>query len=94
MEETGVLGENHRTAASHCQTLSHKVVLSTPRHELYLVLFVDNDFFFIHELSNSYLFLHRLVYYWLIHTYKHTVLSNYGHIQEHSTLLLFLFVYG
>ena len=33
VEETGVPGENHRPAASHCQTLSHNVVSSTPRHE-------------------------------------------------------------
>ena len=26
-------GENHRPVASHCQTLSHNVVSSTPRHE-------------------------------------------------------------
>jgi len=31
VEETGVPGENHRSAASHCQTLSHNVVSSTPR---------------------------------------------------------------
>jgi hypothetical protein len=31
MEETGVPGENHRTVASHLQTLSHNVVSSTPR---------------------------------------------------------------
>jgi len=30
VEETG---ENHRPTASHCQTLSHKVVSSTPPHE-------------------------------------------------------------
>ena len=29
--ETGVPGENHRSAASYCQTLSHNVVSSTPR---------------------------------------------------------------
>ena len=29
-EENGVPGENHRPAASHWQTLSHNVVLSTP----------------------------------------------------------------
>ena len=29
VEETGVPGENHRPAASHWQTLSHNVVLST-----------------------------------------------------------------
>jgi hypothetical protein len=29
MEETGVLGENHRSVASHWQTLSHNVVSST-----------------------------------------------------------------
>jgi hypothetical protein len=28
---TGVPGENHRTVASHLQTLSHNVVSSTPR---------------------------------------------------------------
>ena len=33
MEETGVPGENHRPVASHSQTLSHNIVLSTPRHE-------------------------------------------------------------
>jgi len=32
-EETGVPGENHRPVASYLQTLSHKVVSSTPRHE-------------------------------------------------------------
>ena len=31
VEETGVPGENHRLVASHCQTLSHNVVSSTPR---------------------------------------------------------------
>jgi hypothetical protein len=29
VEETGVPGENHQTVASHWQTLSHKVVLSS-----------------------------------------------------------------
>jgi len=33
VEETGVLGEKHRPAASHWQTLSHKFVSSTPRHD-------------------------------------------------------------
>ena len=33
VEETSVLGENHRPAASHGQTLSHKVVSSTPLRE-------------------------------------------------------------
>jgi hypothetical protein len=28
-----ISGENHRIAASHCQTLPHNVVSSTPRHE-------------------------------------------------------------
>jgi hypothetical protein len=31
VEETGVPGENHRPAASHCTILSHNVVSSTPR---------------------------------------------------------------
>ena len=30
VEETGVPGENHRPVASHCRTLSHNVVSSTP----------------------------------------------------------------
>jgi hypothetical protein len=33
VEETRVTGENHQPVASHQQTLSHKVVLSTPPHE-------------------------------------------------------------
>jgi hypothetical protein len=33
VKENGLPWENHRPAASHWQTLSHKVVLSTPRHE-------------------------------------------------------------
>jgi hypothetical protein len=31
MEETGVLGQNHRHGAGPCQTLSQNVVSSTPR---------------------------------------------------------------
>ena len=31
VEESGVPGENHRPAASHCQALSHNVASSTPR---------------------------------------------------------------
>ena len=34
VKETEVHWENHRRAASQWQTLSHNVVLSTPRHEL------------------------------------------------------------
>ena len=33
VEETGVPRENHRSAASHRQTLPQNVVLNTPRHE-------------------------------------------------------------
>jgi hypothetical protein len=33
VEETRVPGENHWPVTSHWQTWSHKVVLSTPRHE-------------------------------------------------------------
>jgi len=33
VEKTGVPGETHRPVASHWQTLSHSVILSTPRHE-------------------------------------------------------------
>ena len=33
LEEIEVPGENHRPVASHCQTLLHNVVSSTPRHE-------------------------------------------------------------
>ena len=33
VEETGVPRENHQTAASQRQTLSHKVASRTPRHE-------------------------------------------------------------
>ena len=33
VDETGVLGENHRPVTSHWQTLPLNVVLSTPHHE-------------------------------------------------------------
>ena len=33
VEENGISGENHRSASSHWQILSHNVVSSTPRHE-------------------------------------------------------------
>ena len=33
VKETGVLRENHRPLASHCQTLSYNGVWSTPHHE-------------------------------------------------------------
>ena len=33
VEETGIPGENYRPVTSHCQTLSHNIVSSTPRHE-------------------------------------------------------------
>jgi hypothetical protein len=33
VEENSVPREVHRPAASHCQTLSHDVLSSTPRHE-------------------------------------------------------------
>jgi hypothetical protein len=33
INKTNVLGENHRPVVSHCLTLSHNVVSSTPRHE-------------------------------------------------------------
>ena len=33
MEEIGVPGGNHRPVASHRQTLSHNIVLCTPRHD-------------------------------------------------------------
>ena len=33
VEETEVTTEHHRPSESHLQTLSHKVVSSTPRHE-------------------------------------------------------------
>jgi hypothetical protein len=35
VEEIGVTGENHQSAASHWQTLSHNVVSNTPCHEWY-----------------------------------------------------------
>jgi hypothetical protein len=35
IENTGELGENEQPAASNRQTLSHKVVSSTPRYEGY-----------------------------------------------------------
>jgi hypothetical protein len=44
VEETWVLGENHRPAASHWQTLLHNVISSTPRHygDFVVILFIEN----------------------------------------------------
>jgi hypothetical protein len=33
VEKTGVPADNHRSSVSHFQTLSHNVVMNTPRHE-------------------------------------------------------------
>jgi hypothetical protein len=44
VEETGVPGENHRTAAIHCQTLSHYVVSSTPRFKLSTLEVIGTDY--------------------------------------------------
>jgi len=33
VENTGVIGENHRSASSHWQSLSFNVISSTPRYE-------------------------------------------------------------
>jgi hypothetical protein len=38
VEETGVTGENHESATSHWQTLSHNVVSSTPHLSVELEL--------------------------------------------------------
>ena len=46
VEETRVLGENHRPVASHWQTLSHNIVSSTPRDlnsQPYLWLMICTD---------------------------------------------------
>jgi hypothetical protein len=40
VEETG---ENHQTAVSHWQTLSHNVVSSTPRHSVIRTYNVSGD---------------------------------------------------
>ena len=44
VEETGVPGENQRTTAIHCQTLSHYVVSSTPRFKLSTLEVIGTDF--------------------------------------------------
>ena len=43
VEETEIPGENHRTVASHWQTLTHNVVSSTPRLELTTLVVIDTD---------------------------------------------------
>jgi hypothetical protein len=47
VEETGVRRENHRPVASHWQTLSHNVVLSTPCHERVSHITVQDQSVFI-----------------------------------------------
>ena len=43
VEETGVPGENHQPVTSHWQTLSHNIVLSTPRLSGIQTLNISDD---------------------------------------------------
>ena len=43
VKETVVSGENHRPVASYWQTLSHEIVLCTPRHEWIRTLIYSGD---------------------------------------------------
>ena len=49
VEETGVPGENHQPATSHWQTLSHNVVLRTPRLSGILTHNVSGDRDLLHR---------------------------------------------
>jgi hypothetical protein len=49
VQETGVTGENHRPAASICQTLSHNVVSSTPHMSGIQTHNVSGDMYRLHR---------------------------------------------
>jgi hypothetical protein len=49
LEETGVPGENHQPAASHWQTLSPNVVLSTPHMSSIQTHNVSSDSHWLHR---------------------------------------------
>ena len=54
VKETGVQGENHRPVASHRQTLSHNVVLSTSKKNCYTKIKICRKIIFVkmtYELS-------------------------------------------
>ena len=71
VEETG---ENHRPVASHWQTLSHNVVLSTPHHEcqhrwptilFFFIISIPWGYYIIVSASTLTWFI-RYIYYWKI----------------------------
>jgi hypothetical protein len=43
LEETGIPGENHRSAASQRQTFSHNIVSNTPRMSGFLTHNISGD---------------------------------------------------
>jgi hypothetical protein len=51
VEETGIPGENHWSVTSHWQTLSHNVVLGTPRFEFTTLVMIGTDCICSYKLS-------------------------------------------
>jgi hypothetical protein len=51
VDEIGVPGENHQPAASQWQTLSHKVVLSTPRPSRIRIHNLGGDRHWLHMIT-------------------------------------------
>jgi hypothetical protein len=92
VEETGVSGENHRPVANHGQTLSHNVVLNTPRHKGTLTHSINGDKHLLHrELEIQLLYRYSFYFYSIGWSWSYGSWT-YNYLYNQCLLLLKLWV--